>query len=71
MFLIILSGQGLDVIFGMSWIKLHKAVLDIAARLVLLNSRMYGKVTLHLPSISRIKTSLHHMVEKKIEDHVV
>jgi hypothetical protein len=27
---IILKGQGLDVILGMSWMKLHIAVLDIA-----------------------------------------
>jgi predicted aspartyl protease len=32
--LIILKGQGLDVILGMSWMKLHRAVLDIAVRLV-------------------------------------
>jgi hypothetical protein len=36
--LIILSGQGIDVILGMSWIKMHKVVLDIVARLVHLNS---------------------------------
>jgi hypothetical protein len=29
--LIILEGQGLDVILGMSWIKRHGAVLDIAS----------------------------------------
>jgi hypothetical protein len=29
--LIILKGQGLDVILGMSWMKLHKAILDIAS----------------------------------------
>jgi hypothetical protein len=29
---------------------------------------MYGKVTLHLTAISRIKASLHHVVEKKIEE---
>jgi hypothetical protein len=29
---------------------------------------MYGKVILHLPAISRIKTSLHHVVELKLED---
>jgi nicotinate-nucleotide pyrophosphorylase len=29
--LIILSGQGIDVILGMSWMKLHRAVLDIAS----------------------------------------
>jgi hypothetical protein len=52
--------------------KLHKAILDIAAGLVHLNSPMYGKVILHLPAIARIKASLHHMVERKIEDiHVV
>jgi predicted aspartyl protease len=32
--LIILKGQGLDVILEMSWMKLHRAVLDIAGRLV-------------------------------------
>jgi hypothetical protein len=33
---------------------------------------VYGKVTLHLPTISRIKASLHHVVEKRLEDiHVV
>jgi hypothetical protein len=52
--------------------KWHKVVLDISARLVHLNSPVYGKVTLHLPMISRIKASLHHVVERKIEEiHVV
>jgi hypothetical protein len=52
--LIILSGQGIDVIH------------------VHLNSLVYGKITLHLPMISRIKPSLHHVVERKIEEiHVV
>jgi hypothetical protein len=70
--LIILKGQGLDVILGMSWMKLHRAVLDIAGRLVHLDSPMYDKVILHLSVISRIKASLHHVVELKIEDiHVV
>jgi hypothetical protein len=33
---------------------------------------MYGKVILHLPAISRIKASLHHVAELKLEDiHVV
>jgi hypothetical protein len=33
---------------------------------------VYGKVILHLPVISRIKVSLHHVVELKLEDiHVV
>jgi hypothetical protein len=70
--LIILSGQGIDVILGMSWMKMHKVVLDIAVRLVHLNSSVYGKVTLHLPAISRSKAFLHHMVERRLEGiHVV
>jgi hypothetical protein len=70
--LIILSGQGIDVILGMSWMKMHRAVLDIASQLVHLDSPIYGKVILHLPVISHIKASLHHMVELKLEDiHVV
>jgi hypothetical protein len=64
--LIILSGQGIDVILGMSWMKMHKVVLDTATRLVHLNSPMYGKLTLHLLVISHIKASLHHVVERKI-----
>jgi hypothetical protein len=70
--LIILKGQGLDVILGMSWMKLHRALLDIAGRLVHLDSLVYGKVIFHPPAISRIKASLHHVVELKLEDiHVV
>jgi hypothetical protein len=70
--LIILSGQGIDVILGMSWMKLHRAVLNIAGRLVHLDSPMYGKVILHLLVVSRIKASLHHVVELKLKDiHVI
>jgi hypothetical protein len=69
---IILSGQWIDIILGMSWMKCHRAILDIAACLVHLNSPVYGKVILHLHAISRIKASLHHVVEKRLEEiHVV
>jgi hypothetical protein len=52
--------------------KMHKAVLDISVRLVHLNSPMYVKITLHLPAIARNKTSLDHVVERRLEDiHVV
>jgi hypothetical protein len=62
----------MDVILRMNWMNKHKAILGIAARLVHLNSPMYGRATLHLPTISRIKASLHHMVERNLEDiHVV
>jgi hypothetical protein len=70
--LIVLRGQGIGVILGMRWMKLHKVVLDIVARLVHLYSHVHGKVTLHLPVIARIKASLHYVVERRLEDiHVV
>jgi hypothetical protein len=70
--LIILGGKGIDVILGISWMKLHRVVLDIAGRLVHLDSPMFGKVILHLPAIPRIEASLHHVAERKIEDiHVI
>jgi hypothetical protein len=52
--------------------KLHWAVLDIASRLVHLDSPVYGKVNLYLPTVSCNKASLNHTVELKLEDiHVV
>jgi hypothetical protein len=66
--LTVLSGQGIDVILGVSWMKWHKAILNISVGLVQLNSPVYGKVTLHLPMVSRIKASLHLVVERKLQD---
>jgi hypothetical protein len=66
--LIILNGQGIDVILGMSSMKLHPTVLDIAGQLVHLDSPMYGRVILHLPAISHINASLHQVIELKLED---
>jgi hypothetical protein len=48
--------------------KLHKVVMDIAAKLVQLYSPVYGVVTLHLPATSGIRECLHHMVERRLED---
>jgi hypothetical protein len=48
--------------------KLHKAILDIAKRLVCIDSTIYGKVTLHLPVVVHLKASIHHTVAKSIEE---
>jgi hypothetical protein len=66
--LVVLDGQGIDAILGMSWMKLHKAILDIAKWQVYLDSSIYGKVTLHLPAIVHIKVSMHHTVAKSIRE---
>jgi hypothetical protein len=65
--LIILDGQGIDAILEMSWMKLHKAILDIAKWLICLDSLIYGNVTLHLPVIVHCKASVHHTMAKSIE----
>jgi hypothetical protein len=52
--------------------EVTKVVLDIATRLVHQYSPVYEKVTPNLPTIARIKDSLHHMVERRLADiHVV
>jgi hypothetical protein len=66
--LIVLNRQGIDVILGMSWMKLHKAILDIAIWLVFLESPIYGKVSLHLLVIVRLKATIYHIVAKSIEE---
>jgi hypothetical protein len=40
--LIVLDGQGIDVILGMAWMKGHKALLDIAAHTVYLEYLVHG-----------------------------
>jgi hypothetical protein len=42
--LIVLEGQGIDVILGMGWMKGHKAVLDIVACTVHMESLAHGSV---------------------------
>jgi hypothetical protein len=58
--LIILDGQGIDVILGMSWMKEYKMVLDIAACTVHLKSPTHGSVSLRLPSLTSVASALHH-----------
>jgi hypothetical protein len=60
MHLIVLDGQGIDVILGMSWMRDHKALLDTASRTVQLDSPDNGVVVLQLPSPSRTTPLLHH-----------
>jgi hypothetical protein len=65
--LIILDGQGIDIILGMSWMKLHQTMLDIAKWLVCQDSSVYGKLTLQLTAVVHHKASMHHTMAKSIE----
>jgi hypothetical protein len=53
--LITLKGQGIDVILGINWMKIHRAILDISAHLVHLDSPIFVRLlcNCHLLLVSR------------------
>jgi hypothetical protein len=59
------------VILGMDWMKRYKAMLDIAARTVHLESLAHGSVVLKLPSPTSIASALHHTIAQNLEDILV
>jgi hypothetical protein len=68
MHLIVLDGQGIDVILGMNWMRDHKALLDTASRTVQLDSLDHGVVVLPLSSPLSTTPSLYHATAQKLED---
>jgi hypothetical protein len=66
--LIVLDGQGIDVILGMSWMKGHKAQLDTVSHTVHLDSPANGVVVLQLPPSATKHSSVHHTAAQKLED---
>jgi hypothetical protein len=65
--LIVLEGQGIDVILGMGWMKAHKTLLDTAARVVHLDSPIHGIHVLQLSSSSVAPPSVHHTAAQNLE----
>jgi hypothetical protein len=66
--LIVLDGQGIDVILGMSWMRDNKALLGIATRVVHLDSPIHGVTALQLPLTSVLTPSVHHTTTHNLED---
>jgi hypothetical protein len=66
--LIVLDRQGIDVILGMSWMKRHQTLFDIATRVVHLDSPEHGNVTLQLASTPVLAASAHHIIAQNLED---
>jgi hypothetical protein len=66
--LIVLDGQGIDVILGMSWMKEHKTLLDIVACTVQLSTPAHGMVTLQLSSLTTVAPSVRHTTTQNLED---
>jgi hypothetical protein len=66
--LIILNGQGIDVILGMSWMMELNALLNIATRTVHLESPAHGSMVLQLPAPTITALTLHHVTTPCLED---
>jgi hypothetical protein len=66
--LIVLDGQGLDIILGMGWMRAHKALLDTATRVVHLDSPIHGIHVLQLSSISVATPSVHRTATQNLMD---
>jgi hypothetical protein len=58
--LIVLDGQGINVILGMSWMKGHKVLLDTISHIVRLDSLANGVVVVQLPPPATKHSSVHH-----------
>jgi hypothetical protein len=66
--LIVLDGQGLNIILGMGWMRAHKALLDTITRVVQLDSSLYGTQVLQLSAIPVATPSVHHTTAQNLED---
>jgi hypothetical protein len=66
--LIVLEGQGIDIILGMGWMKAHKALLGTAIRVVHLDSPIHGIHVLQLSSPSAANPSVHHTAAQSLQD---
>jgi hypothetical protein len=52
--------------------KMHRVVLDTSARLVLLDSPIYGKISLQLPPVAHLQTTVYAAFAKSLEEiHMV
>jgi hypothetical protein len=66
--LIVLDGQGLDIILGMGWMRTHKALLDTITRVVQLDSHIHCTHVLQLSSVPAATPSIHHTTAQNLED---
>jgi hypothetical protein len=61
--LLVLGLENVDIILGANWITLHQVVLDVASRIVEINSPFCGSFTLILPSQGSTQSCAFSMTE--------
>jgi hypothetical protein len=52
----------------MNWMKRHKAIFDISARQIHLDSPIFDKVSLQLPSVARLHASIYTVITKSLDE---
>jgi hypothetical protein len=61
--LLVLGLENVDIILGTNWMTLHQVVLDVASRIVEVNSSIYGTFTLFLPRQDSTQSCAFAMTE--------
>jgi hypothetical protein len=69
--LLILGLENVDIIFGANWMTQHHVVLDVANCIVEIQSPIYGKLTLFLPSQEITRSCAFAMIELPLKKILV
>nr|CAB3502861.1 unnamed protein product [Digitaria exilis] len=66
--LILLGMEGIDIVLGANWMTQHKVVLDVAERVVEINSPTHGPSVLYLPQRTCADACAYSMVGTQLKD---
>jgi hypothetical protein len=66
--LVLLPLEGMDIILGMDWMTKHKVLLDIASRVIEIDSPYNGTTTLYLPQEEYFHSCVYATTDIKLED---
>jgi hypothetical protein len=66
--LVLLHLEGMDIILGMDWMTKHKVLLDIASRVIEIDSPYGGATTLYLPQQEYLYSCVYATTYIKLED---
>jgi hypothetical protein len=66
--LVAMNLEGVDVILGMNWMTQHKVVLDIAERMLEINSPFVGNSILYLPPTGHKGSCVYAAITTQLED---
>jgi hypothetical protein len=66
--LLVLGLENVDIILGANWMTLHQVVLDVASRIVEINSLIYRNFTLFLPSQDSTQSCAFAMTELPMKE---